>query len=555
MADASRRGTEEAVVTAIPTGLAERRNVLDRAHRGDIVGALGRIDAYGGDRPRSLRRRLRMLLVVMGPGLVVMAGSNDAGSVSTFAQTGLNYGLRWLWLLPLLGAGLFVVQEMVARLGAVTGAGHARLIFERFGRRWGSFALADLFLLNLLTMVTEFIGLQLGLGYFGVSRFVAVPLGALTVVGLTATGSFRGWERAMFVLVAGNFTIIPLVTVVHGLHRSAGVLSVGAAHQHGSLLLLALALVGATVSPWQLFLQQSSVVDKRITTRWLWYERLETAVGAAVFALGAAAILVVCGVAFRGMRPGGFLDAGRVAHDLGRTAGQWAGGLFAIVLIDGSLLGAGLITLANAYAVGDVAGVRHSLHRTWPNARAFYAVYAGCVVVAAGIVLAGYHVLALVTLAVQALAGVLFPSAAVFLLLLCNDRDVLGPWTNPRWLNVVAGALIAALLVLSGLLTVKSIVPQLRPSTTVEALGGTALGIAVLTAVVWSWLRAPRATAPASVRADEPRQTWTMPSLHRLPPPAPSRARTAGLVVLRLYLGVVGVTLVVRALEMIARGG
>src|SRR6201996_9781816 len=174
---------------------APRTAVLDAAHVGDIEGALGRISISDTDRPRTLKVRLATLLAIIGPGLIVMVGDNDAGGVATYTQAGQNYGYSLLWVLLLLIPVLIVNQEMVVRLGAVTGVGHARLINERFGRGWGWFSVIDLFILNFLTVVTEFIGVSLALGYFGVSKYLAVPLAALALVAITATGSFRNWER------------------------------------------------------------------------------------------------------------------------------------------------------------------------------------------------------------------------------------------------------------------------------------------------------------------------------------------------------------------------
>src|SRR5580693_943570 len=179
--------------------------VLDEAHIGDIRGALGTIRMHDSGERHGWRSRAMALLAIMGPGLIVMVGDNDAGGVSTYAQAGQNYGTSLLWVLLLLIPVLIVNQEMVIRLGAVTGVGHGRLILERFGRFWGSFSIIDLFVLNFLTIVTEFIGVDLALTYLGVSKYVSVPLAALALVGMTLTGSFRKWERAMFIFVAGNF--------------------------------------------------------------------------------------------------------------------------------------------------------------------------------------------------------------------------------------------------------------------------------------------------------------------------------------------------------------
>src|SRR5579872_5205802 len=189
--------------------------VLDDAHIGDIKGALGTIRLYDVGPRFSWRGRLVALLAIMGPGLIVMVGDNDVGGVSTYAQAGQNYGTSLLWVLLLLIPVLIVNQEMVVRLGLVTGVGHAKLINERFGRFWGWFSVGDLFLLNFLTIVTEFIGVSLALGYFGVSEYLSVPIAAVLLVAITATGSFRAWERAMFVFVFANLLTVPLFVLSH----------------------------------------------------------------------------------------------------------------------------------------------------------------------------------------------------------------------------------------------------------------------------------------------------------------------------------------------------
>ena len=190
--------------------LSKPSAVLDEAHLGDIDGALGPIKVDELDeQPAWTAPRLITFLAIIGPGLIVMVGDNDAGGVSTYAQAGQNYGYSLLWVLLLLIPVLIVNQEMVVRLGAVTGVGHARLINERFGRFWGWFSVGDLFLLNFLTIVTEFIGVSLALRYFGVSPYISVPIAAVVLVGITASGSFARWERAMFVFIATSLVLYP----------------------------------------------------------------------------------------------------------------------------------------------------------------------------------------------------------------------------------------------------------------------------------------------------------------------------------------------------------
>src|SRR5271165_7410350 len=300
--------------------------VLDEAHAGDIQGAFGTIRQHDTAGRRSWRARLLTLLAIMGPGLIVMVGDNDAGGVSTYAQAGQNYGLTLLWTLPLLIPVLVVNQEMVVRLGAVTGVGHARLINERFGKFWGAFSVGDLFLLNFLTIATEFIGVSLALHYFGISEYISVPIAAVSLVAMTATGSFRRWERFMFIFVAVNFLVIPLVILVH---PQAGPVVHGfvVPGARGGLtstaVLLIIAIVGTTVAPWQLFFQQSNIVDKRITPRWINYERADTVLGSLVTVFAATLLLAVVASAFAGTPLAGhYTDALGVAQGLTKYVGH-----------------------------------------------------------------------------------------------------------------------------------------------------------------------------------------------------------------------------------------
>ena len=278
-----------------------RTAVLDAAHVGDIQGAFGTIRQHDTGSRRSWTARLLTLLAIMGPGLIVMVGDNDAGGVSTYAQAGQNFGLTLLWTLPLLIPVLIVNQEMVVRLGAVTGVGHARLINERFGKFWGMFSVGDLFILNFLTIATEFIGVSLALGYFGVSEYISVPIAAVSLVAMTATGSFRRWERFMFVFIFANFLVIPLAFMSHPPAGPffKGFVTPGVQGGFNSTsVLLIIAIVGTTVAPWQLFFQQSNIVDKRITPRWINYERADTVVGSLVVVFAASLLIAVPAAAF-----------------------------------------------------------------------------------------------------------------------------------------------------------------------------------------------------------------------------------------------------------------
>jgi NRAMP (natural resistance-associated macrophage protein)-like metal ion transporter len=406
--------------------------VLDSAHLGDIQGAFGTI-RVGDDAPRtSMSAKLRTLAAIVGPGLIVMVGDNDAGAFGTYTQAGQNYGTRLLWTLLLLVPVLYVNQEMVLRLGAVAGVGHARLILERFGKFWGAFSVIDLFLLNALTIITEFIGISLGLGYLGIPTLPGVLAAAAVVLAAASTGSFRRFERVCLTLVVGSLLLVPIFVIARPELGSAAHNFVVPGMPHGAqlstVMLLIIAIVGTTVAPWQLFFQQSYVIDKRITARFIKYEQVDLVIGIGIVIVGAAAMTMFTATAFAGTAGfGGFTDAAGVATGLAEHVSKAAGVLFALALIDASIIGAAAVGLSTSYAVSDVLGLKHSLHRKPSEAKGFYAIFAGLLVAAAVIVLIPSSPLGLLTEGVQTLAGVLLPSATVFLLLLCNDRDVLGP--------------------------------------------------------------------------------------------------------------------------------
>jgi Mn2+/Fe2+ NRAMP family transporter len=450
---------------------------------------------------------------------------------------------------------LIVNQEMVVRLGAVTGVGHARLIAERFGRFWAWFSVGDLFVLNFLTIVTEFIGVNFALSYFGVSKFISVPTAAALLVAITASGSFRSWERAMFVFVFANFLVVPLFFLAH---PQAGPIAHGlvipgiAGGANSTSVLLIIAIVGTTVAPWQLFFQQSNVIDKRITPRWINYERLDTWIGAFIVVIGAAAMMAICAFAFQHTRyHAHFINAGATTAALQARLGSPAGAFFAIVLLNASLIGAAALTLATSYAFGDLTRTRGSLHRSFREAKGFYLIFSLLVIGAGGIVLIPGAPLGVITTAVQALAGVLLPSATVFLLLLCNDRDVLGPWRNSTWLNVLATIIVSVLVLLSLILMATTVFPHINV-TRLAAIGAGALAL-VLLAFAAFVLRARRSSGAVTVidtGPQVPKQQWTMPPLALLQRPAASRARSAALAGMWAYLFLSVALLAVKAAQL-----
>jgi Mn2+/Fe2+ NRAMP family transporter len=439
---------------------------------------------------------------------------------------------------------------MVLRLGAVTGVGHARLILQRFGKFWGAFSVIDLFLLNGLTIVTEFIGITFVLDFFGIPKIAGVCIAAALTMAAVSTGDFRRFERFAVGLCVPSLVLVPVLVAIHPpvsqMTRDFFVPNWPGHAKLSDVMLLVIGIVGTTVAPWQLLFQQSYVIDKRITPRFIKYEKADLWIGIAFVLIGAVAMMSFTAALFAG-RPefGNFTDAGGVIAGLEQYAGRTSATLFAVALLDASIIGAAAVSLSTAYAIGDVFKIRHSLHRGVTDATGFYLVYFGIVALAAAIVLIPGSPLGLLTEAVQTLAGVLLPSATVFLLLLCNDRAVLGPWVNSKKLNLFTGSVIGMLVMLSIILTASVMYPDISGETIIDVLvGGTAFAIVGYAATMLVRRAGSVTHAPPAPVDRALRDAWRMPSLDTLEPQTMTLATRVWMGVLRGYL-VIAVGLVI----------
>ena len=315
-------------------------------------------------------------------------------------------------------------------------------------------------------------------------------------------------------------------------------------------MLLIIGIVGTTVAPWQLFFQQSYVIDKRITPRFMRYEKIDLRIGIVIVIVGAAALMGATAAAFAGTPGlGHFTDSAGLAQGLQAYAGRAAGALFAVALLDASVIGAFAVSLSTAYAVSDVLGVNHSLHRGVSGAKGFYAIYAGLIAVAATVVLLPGSPLGLLTEGVQVLAGVLLPSASVFLLLLCNDKEVLGPWANGVKTNLFTAAVVAILVTLSVILTASVLFPAITAGQILDIVA--ACGIASLAAAAYAAARRLRAGTLAAAPVDRTgHDSWRMPPLALLARPAMSAGRKIGMSALRLYLAVAMVLVIIKIIQL-----
>jgi Mn2+/Fe2+ NRAMP family transporter len=397
---------------------------------------------------RRLGRRWHLLWLLVGPGILVMLGENDGPSMIAYASDGAQYGLGlFVLLIPLLFAMAYVVQEMSMRIGAVTHRGFGELVLQRYGTVWGWFGAVDLSITNLITLIAEFVAIRVGLAYFGLGSGVAVALGLMLVLATLGGGRYWRWERTVLALAAFNalFVLAAILAAPH-LDASARSLSAGSLSQGGfnTLLLLLASTIGATVTPWMLFFQQSASADKGMTPGDVRHGRYDTALGAvlaAIFGIGAlvagAALLGHGGAGIQGFAGAGYPDA------LGNVAGGLAGTLFALGLIEAGAVAILTISASTAYAAGECVGVSHSFNTSPRNAAVFYAANVGVALLAAVVILIPGAPLLSIALNANVLATVLAPISLVFVLLLANDAQLMGPWANRSAANVIGASVIA----------------------------------------------------------------------------------------------------------------
>ena len=416
----------------------------------------------------SWARNIWLFLMVFGPGLIVMEADNDAGAVSTYTQAGAQYGLNLLWLLLLLLPITYFCQEMVVRLGIATGQGHAGMIYKRFGKWWGRFSLVDLELVNFLTLITEFAAIDLALSKVGVPPIISVPTAATGLILMVVTGSYLRWERITVMLCLLDLLWVGLALLgrpaLGEVVSNALVPRIPNGELTPDLMFMVIAIVGTTIAPWQLFFQQSCVADKRLRFSDLNWARLDTFVGA-VFTVTVAGAMMLVGHTFAVNNPGiKYVDPSVMAQALGENYGDAVKYGILLLMVNAAVLGTTAISLASTWAYSEVVGWKHSLQKPFKEAPGFYSVYIGAVLLAAGIVLIPNAPLQLIIIGVQVLAGLMLPSAIIFLQLLLNDKELLGErFANKAWNNWINWAVITLLFGLSGVLAVQVLLPDLFP--------------------------------------------------------------------------------------------
>jgi Mn2+/Fe2+ NRAMP family transporter len=400
---------------------------------------------------RSRGRWLRLLWLLAGPGVLVMLGENDGPSMISYATTGATYGIGFFVPFILLTFVLaFIVQEMTVRLGAVTQRGHAELIFQRFGPFWGYFAMADLVFGNILTLITEFIAIQAGGLYFGIPSWLSVTMGGILVFASLTLRRYWTWERAVMALTAFNLLFVPAALFAHpsGAALAHALVSWGPlpGGVTAGFVTLILSNIGATVTPWMIFFQQSAVVDKGLTKADIAEGRWDTALGTILAAIAAIATVAATAPLFaHHVDVSKLNDGADFATALRPLLGTTGATLFALGIIEAGLVAAMTISTSSAYAFCETFHERHSLNLSFSQGRWFYGVTIFSCLFAGGIVLIPGTPLVALTLTVNVIATLLMAPALVFLLLLINDREIMGDAANSWWSNLAGGATVGAI--------------------------------------------------------------------------------------------------------------
>ena len=431
----------------------------------DIDRARDRARVLAARSRRSWFSRFRLLWLLVGPGILVMLGENDGPSMLSYAATGAKFGIGFfLPFIVLTFVMAIVVQEMTVRLGAATHRGHAELIFERFGPFWGWFSLIDLGLGNFLTLITEFIAIRAGLGFFGVPPWAAVLAALALLYTALMTHRYWTWERITLAVAAFNLVFIPVALLTHpNWHALGHAFTTWKPFPRMSedTLLIVLADIGATVTPWMLFFQQSATVDKGLTRRDVAFGRLDTVLGAALAAAAALATVIATTPLLTQHMSAAHFEAAEFAQALRPLIGKLGASLFALGIVEAGMVACVTISISSAYAFGEVAARPHSLNLPVRQGKAFYSVVFLLAVLAAAIVLIPGLPLVYVVLVVNVIAVLAMPPALAFLFLLANDRELMGDVVSPRWANVLAGAVVVFLIGAGVLFGISVVAPNL----------------------------------------------------------------------------------------------
>jgi Mn2+/Fe2+ NRAMP family transporter len=404
-------------------------------------------------RRSRLTTKLLLVFAALGPGLIAANAGNDAGGIATYASVGAKYGYDLLWMMVVITVSLIVVQEMAARMGAVTGKGLAELIREQYGVRWSAFATVAVLVANLGICISEFVGIGAALGLAHIPKYVSVPVAAVLVWLLLVRGSYKVAER-IFVLMTIPFFAYPIAAILAKPHwgQVGHAIVVPQIQLNSGYLFLFIATAGTTITPFMQLYVQSAVVEKGIGPEQLNAERVEVATGSIFANLIAMFIIIATGATLFVHGDHTVNDAADAARALAPFAGRYAEVLFAVGLLGASLLAAAILPTTAAYVIAETFGFEKGIKHRPREAPVFVGVIT--VLIAIGTIVAiipGIPVIKLLV-GVQVVNGVLLPITLFFVWRLAANRKLMGEYANGRTFNILAGATVIATSTLSLLL-------------------------------------------------------------------------------------------------------
>lgn len=399
---------------------------------------------------RSMRFRLLAFFAIFGPGFITANVDNDPGGILTYSQAGAKFGYSLLWTLIPITIALIIVQEMAARMGAVTGKGLSDLIREEFGFRWTFFTMFILGLADFGNIMSEFAGVASGMGLFGVTKYIAVPIGAAVVWITVVSGSYKLVERIMIGFSMIYFTYVASALLAHpswttAIHDTI----VPSVSKSSEYLVAVIGLIGTTITPWMQFYLQGSIVEKGIGKKQFRLSRLDVILGCIITDVIAFFIVLACAATLYPAGIHNINDAAQAADALKPLAGQWAALLFAIGLVNASLLSAAILPLATAYNICEGLGFESGVNKKFSEAPSFYWLYTLLIAFGAGVVLLPHIPLIKVILYSQVVNGILLPFLLIFMLILVNKKELMGEYKNSRTINIATWITSAILIVLS----------------------------------------------------------------------------------------------------------
>ncbi len=402
---------------------------------------------------KTWRGRIVFFLAIVGPGFITANVDNDAGGIFTYSLAGAQFGYSLLWTMIPITIALVVVQEMAARMGAATGKGLSDLIREEFGFRVTFWLMLALVVTNFGNVVAEFAGVASSLELFGLSKYIVVPLAAAVVWFMVVRGTYNSIEKLF--LIASGFYVCYIIAglLAHPDWKAAAIATVSRPSTIGirnyGYLFMVIGLVGTTIAPWMQFYLQASIVEKGITPKQYRASRWDVILGCLFTDVVAWFIIVACAATLYATGRTEIKDAADAAQALRPLAGEYAYLLFAAGLFNASLFAASILPISTPYAVCEGLGFESGLDKKFHEAPVFYWLYTVLIVAGAGVLLIPRFPLVHIMVLSQVINGVVLPAVLVFMLLLTNDKELMGEHVNRRSFNVIAWITVVVMIVLT----------------------------------------------------------------------------------------------------------